>query len=269
MLDKIFKSKDKIWKLLSKKKELKEEQNILILKASLPITLICSALTFLFYGFNPITIMIAPTCYMMIPTCFVMFIDAYFPLYINRKLKKRIKENKWERHFSLNQVFNNKKLEEVLDEMKILENDFSQIFTNIFSSGSSSVENLLEVMILANYNLKEDSSMKFLTDYISEIKQNIEHSSNSTVVYKLIEKRLENISEKDFFEEKTEIINLIKNNISSVNNRSELASLMKSNLERFNCELELDKAFEEIEMTKSIKLKIIKSTKNEFVLKSI
>ena len=198
-------------------------------------------------------------------------ISSEFGHYLyNVKTKKILKENDWLKYFSRDGLYKSTELDGLLEEMQNCSALAKKDFNSFFYYDCNKKEDILEILVIKNfYQTQKENRINYLNKYIKEIRKELTEEKASSVIFDITCHYVSNMDEKTFFEEKSEIVELIKTNISTKSRKAKLVTLMEEQIEYFNEDKILESKLNKINLIQSKHLKINKKEKNEFILKSI
>jgi hypothetical protein len=255
---------DEIWDLHKNYKNLKDIQVKEVLKKLTFIGLSTLIISFLNTNQSMIVLGVVMLT-MMFSTLFLCLNIGEGTKLFNRKLKKKLNVKGWKKYFNYKIVYENNKLEEIINKMEKLESKYGMYYDKIFNEMTYESKKHLEIEL---WLMDIEINDKFKINNIEEkIKELSEEKNKEEIISRILEAIIKKMSVTDFFKEKEKIIKIIKKNIKKHEIKYLLAFLMKNKVEEMNKEKKVEDLFDDIENAQSINIK--NKTKENFILKNI
>ena len=265
MWDILNKRVDEAWYLIKMKKKLKNGFMVKLSKISVFFGAV-SASTFYFYNHELYQIIALTFSVVVISAFITTVISIVCPPVFNYKISKKMIKKEWDTLFE-NKVYNNKELAKMYNALEFASPYIKEHFYLILGCGFENKADLMETMAVHNYYDNEDQGFDNFKKYINNVNIKFNKNEASEICTALLNNKIEEVSEEDFFTQRKEIISLIKENIISREAKEKLANSMESRLDYFNEDKKLEEKFNKIATKDSVNFKKKKS--ENFVMKAI
>jgi ABC-type multidrug transport system fused ATPase/permease subunit len=221
--------------------------------------------------------------YLFISVCIFTILSISSIIFFTKKKGKVYNKEGWidlnkrkiSNKFNEYEIYNKEEMKNIIE----IYDQLSQNSKNYFINNSMiELKNRKDIFIkkelfLQYYrdNRKEENNFKLLINSIKVANEILNEEEISYTVYYLVDSYLTNLSKKDFFDTKEELINIIEEYIVDTTNQNNLAILIEQYLKKFNTKKILKNKFQELrkEKEKDFSKVALKSSENFLLKKKI
>ena len=265
----MIKDINEMWKLHKNHKTLKDVQIKTSFLNSFGISFLCTIGAYIYTNSFLITFWISLGS-LFCSLLFYLFTIEHFPCFYNNKIKKKLEKKGCLNYFDKKAIYGKKELKELIIEIESASEESKSLFPIILSgSDYNSMENLEKHLVVYKYKIQKDKSVSYLENYIKDVNKTFNVDDASYISFLTLKEKIHETKNKEiFFNEKSKVIKLIKDNVRNITQKEELVDMISSYVASNNKEKEVNEKLDKLDNIKIINFKKNK-TKENFVLKQV